>query len=280
MTELEKHFSTYSSTTEINDAVWSSFADKTDSVPFLRAHRDWVENNSWGFGDRAFHYMWYLILRDDVLRRPDPKVLEIGVYKGQVISLWALIASQLKAPVQITAISPFESSKPWFTENRFLNLLMRAVSRRYRNDLRSANHYEEEDYLACVNRIFRQFRLSTTNVSLLRGFSQDQNLYRQMRSGSFDLIYIDGGHRYDQVAQDLTNYSPLIVPGGYLVLDDASYNQPGSRFWKGHESVSLAADHWGAPGFTNVLNVGHNRVYRRALVAPSSAVPRVPHPEQ
>ena len=38
--------------------------------------------------------MWYLILRDDVLNRPDPRLLEIGVYKGQVISLWALIASQ------------------------------------------------------------------------------------------------------------------------------------------------------------------------------------------
>jgi len=49
------------------------------------------------------------------------------------------------------------------------------------------------------------------------------------------------------------------------VIDDASCNLPGTAFWKGHESVSRAADHWGGPGFVNVLNVGHNRVYKRNL---------------
>jgi hypothetical protein len=263
MTELEQQLASYHSTAEINDSVWTSLNAKTNSVPFLKAHRDWVEKNSWGFGDRAFHYMWYLILRDDVLKRPNPKLLEIGVYKGQVISLWALIASQLQAPAHITAISPFESSRPWFARNRLLNLCARVLIQKHRDDLRSANLYDDEDYLDRIHRIFRQFELPETNLSFLRGYSQDQHIYKQVIGNLFDLIYIDGGHRYEQVAQDLAMYSKCIASGGYLVVDDAACNQPGSKFWKGHPSVSRAADDWEGTGFANVLNVGHNRVYKR-----------------
>lgn len=263
MTELQKYFADYHSTAERNDSVWTNFEKSTDSIHFLKSHRDWVEQNSWGFGDRAFHYMWYLILRDDVLNRPDPRLLEIGVYKGQVISLWALIASQFHKSAAIAAVSPFESAKPWFARSRILNRVAQTLFKHYRDDVRSANLYESEDYLDCVHCIFRQFGLSEANVSFLRGYSQDQHVYQQVEGGLFDVIYIDGGHRYEQVAEDLTNYSRLVSAGGYLVLDDASCNQPGSKFWKGHESVSRAADDWGAPGFTNVLNVGHNRVFKR-----------------
>ena len=185
------------------------------------------------------------------------------MYKGQVISLWALTASELHRSAAITAVSPFESAKPWFARNRILNRVAQMIFRHYRDDVRSANLYESENYLDCIHRIFRQFGLSDANVSFLRGYSQDQQIYQQLENRLFDVIYIDGGHRYEQVAADLTNYSRLVAAGGYLVLDDASRNQPGSKFWKGHESVSRAANDWGAPGFTNVLNVGHNRVYKR-----------------
>lgn len=262
-TELEKYFEGYRPTAEINDSLWTTFEAKTNSVPFLKAHRDWVEKNSWGFGDRAFHYMWYLILRDDVLKKSNPNLLEIGVYKGQVISLWALVAHQLNTSVQITAVSPFESAKPWFAKTRFLSRIAQKLSKVYRDDIRSANLYESENYLACVHRIFSHFGLSEADVLYLRGYSQDQHVCQQLTQRFFDVIYIDGGHRYEQVAQDLTIYSRLVSTAGYLVLDDASCSQPGSKFWKGHESVSRAADDWGAPGFRNVLNVGHNRIYKR-----------------
>lgn len=263
MTKLEEYFEKYRPTAEMNDAIWATFEEQTNSVSFLKIHRDWVERNSWGFGDRAFHYMWYLILSEDVLKRSAPKLLEIGVYKGQVISLWALIAKHLHSSVEITGISPFESSKPWFAENRVFNRIARIIFKVYRDDVRSANLYNAENYLDCVHRIFREFDLSEANVSLLRGYSQDQNVHEKVAESSFDVIYIDGGHRYEQVSEDLAKYSPLVSRGGYLVLDDASCNQPGSKFWKGHESVSRAAEDWGAPGFTNVLVVGHNRVYKR-----------------
>jgi hypothetical protein len=265
MTELETCFANYHSTAALNDMVWASFEERVDSIDFLKAHRDWVEKNSWGFGDRAFHYMWYLLLRDDVLNRPAPELLEIGVYKGQVISLWALIATQLRKSVLITGVSPFQARKPWFSKNRALKRVAQLIVSSYREDVRTANLYENDDYLDSVRRIFVQFCLSDANVSLLRGYSQEKQIQQQLAGRRFNVIYIDGGHRFEEVAQDLRHYSELVAADGYLVLDDASCDQPGSRFWKGHESVSNAVREWGAPGFINVLNVGHNRVYQRKL---------------
>jgi len=263
MTELQTCISDYKPTAEHNDALWKSFQQKTDTVPFLKAHRDWVEENSWGFGDRAFHYMWYLLLRDGILNRPSPQLLEIGVYKGQVISLWAWIARNVGHPVAITGVSPFEGHKARFAGNHILHRCVQLISQRYREDVRSANFYADAGYRAAVQRIFDEFGLENTSLTLLTGYSQDESVRGQLAGRSFDIIYVDGGHRYEEVIQDLKLYAARVAPGGYLVVDDASCDLPGTAFWKGHESVSRAVADWGAPGFANVLNIGHNRVYRR-----------------
>jgi hypothetical protein len=46
-------------------------------------------------------------------------------------------------------------------------------------------------------------------------------------------------------------------------MDDAAYGLPGTRFWKGYETVARACELLPGLGFTNVLNVGHNRVFER-----------------
>jgi hypothetical protein len=263
MTELQTWVATYKPTAACNDAVWTSFGECTDTIEFLKAHRDWVELNSWGFGDRAFHYMWYLLLRDDILNHASPRLLEIGVYKGQVISLWALISARVGRSVEITAVSPFKGGMPRFADNRIFHRCMQLISRKYRENVRSVNLYENADYRAAVRRIFGEFGLERTNVNLVKGYSQDEHVQQRLAGKCFDLIYIDGGHRYEEVARDLNFYCLLVVPGGYLVIDDASCRLLGTAFWKGHKSVSQAVEDWGAPGFANVLNVGHNRVYRR-----------------
>ena len=121
----------------------------------------------------------------------------------------------------------------------------------------------EADYREDVSRIFEEFGLQNGNVNLIKGYSQDEHVRRKVVGRSFDVVYIDGGHRFEEVTADLEFYALLVRHGGYLVLDDASCSLPGTAFWKGHESVSRAVENWGMPGFANVLNVGHNRVYRR-----------------
>ena len=54
----------------------------------LRAHRAYFETGKRGFGEPAFHVLWYLLFREF----PPESFLEIGVYRGQTLSLAALLA--------------------------------------------------------------------------------------------------------------------------------------------------------------------------------------------
>ena len=91
---LADRISRYRNTAEHNDGLHAEFTRLTDSVPLLKRHRDWVEANKWGYGDRAFHYLWWLVLPFLAERFGPLRALEIGVFKGQTISLWGLIARE------------------------------------------------------------------------------------------------------------------------------------------------------------------------------------------
>src|SRR6185295_9731046 len=44
---------------------------------------------------------------------------------------------------------------------------------------------------------------------------------------SYDLVFVDGDHDFESVAFDLQRASSIVVPGGFVLLDDA--DQPGVR---------------------------------------------------
>ena len=50
--------------------------------------------------------MWFILFRDF---KPS-NVLEIGVYRGQVLSLWALLANKLGFNCDVHGISPITSA--------------------------------------------------------------------------------------------------------------------------------------------------------------------------
>ncbi len=70
-------------------ALFQAFTEAVQQAPDLCRHRDHVEQNALGFGYRAFHWLWKLLV-DAMPNRF--RFLEIGVYKGQVISLVGLLA--------------------------------------------------------------------------------------------------------------------------------------------------------------------------------------------
>lgn len=39
-------------------------------------------------------------------------------------------------------------------------------------------------------------------------------------TGSIAMLHIDGNHRYDHVCRDIHLWAPLVVPGGWVLLDD------------------------------------------------------------
>lgn len=266
-----EYVAAYEPTGAHNDALWREFTDRLHEVPLLERHRLWVEEHKHGYGDRAFHYLWYLLLRDEILPRAAPALLEIGVYKGQVISLWSALATALgaRARTTIAAVTPLADARiarrPWGVHH-----LLRLFSPRYRDEVESGNQtYEADDYPAAVRAIFGAFGESFDAVELHRGFSDDPTVVQALAHRRFDLVYVDGGHRYEEAAHDIRTYGALIQPGGYLVLDDAATEQPGTAFWKGLPAVSRAAEEIDRASWENVLNVGHNRVYRRRRASAS-----------
>lgn len=262
MKTFEEYISDYRNTETINNSLWQEFTNHIDDIPYLKEHRDWVEKFKWGYGDRAFHYMWYLMLTQDILKRNNPLMLEIGVYKGQVISLWSLISAKEKIIPNIYAITPLLGKQ---ILPRYLNRLMQILNKKYREDVKAGNFYQNDDYLSCIKRIYDQFNLDISSVNIVKGYSHDPQVKKVMADLAFDLIYIDGGHRYEEVLEDIAFYGERVKPGGYLVLDDASFYEPGTIFFKGYESVSRAAEEMDKNKFVNVLNIGHNRVFKRAF---------------
>jgi hypothetical protein len=251
----------YRNTAQFNEDLYREFTMRIDAVPFLKAHRDWVEKNKWGFGDRAFHYMWLLIV-DHLCTSfgAAGPFLEIGVYKGQVLSAIALCAEQFGRRADLCAISPFTGNRP---RSRIAGVLRRCLQPEYRRSHKLGNLYDSCDYLGACRVIFEAFGLDFDAVTVLRGLSSDPAIYEQVRSSAFAAIYIDGDHSFEGVRTDLLRYSPLIRAGGLLIMDDASCEVPGKGYFKGHPEVSRAAEMIPSLGFRNILNCGHNRIYVR-----------------
>ena len=82
------------------------------------------------------------------------------------------------------------------------------------------NDYDLNDitcYHMDLNKVYDTFITNTKtfdNIHLIRKTSDDA--IDDLINESFDFIYIDGIHTYDQVNKDIDNYKPLIVKGGFI----------------------------------------------------------------
>src|SRR5215469_11782935 len=124
---------------------------------WLRAHRLYFTQQGRGFGEDAFHAMWFKLLAEYRPRR----CLEIGVYRGQVISLWLLIAERIGFPIEVHGISPFSA--------------MRNAVSRYREDI---------DYYADVLANCKHF--SPKGPHLLQAYSTEPEAVALINTEGWD----------------------------------------------------------------------------------------------
>jgi predicted O-methyltransferase YrrM len=203
----------------------------------LRDHRAYFSRHGRGFGEDAFHTMWWLLFR----RFSIVNFLEIGVYRGQTLTLAATIQRELGINGTVVGISPFEAARD-------------SVSS-YRQDV---------DYLADTRANFAHFNLA--EPVLVRAYSTDEEALAMMRSRQWDCIYIDGSHEEEIAAKDWQNSAAAVKTGGLVVLDDAalktSYEAPVFGF-KGHPGPSNIAERIDRNRFREILQVGHNRVFQK-----------------
>jgi hypothetical protein len=203
----------------------------------LREHRSYFSSEGRGFGEDAFHVMWSMIFE----RFRPSKFLEIGVYRGQTLSLAGLLQKRFGIEGAVTGISPFQA-------------IGDSVSR-YRDNV---------DYRADTERNIAHFGLPS--AVLIQEFSTAAKAVRVIAGDVWDCIYIDGNHDYEVARTDWENCARAIKPGGLIVLDDSALNteyRPPHFATGGHPGPSRVADEIDTSRFKEILHVGHNRVYQR-----------------
>jgi hypothetical protein len=238
---LDIHSSIFLSSLELHGSILAGFLDNFYKDPVLVEHKNYVVKNSYGYGDQEFHWMWKLIVDD----MPNSfKFLEIGVYKGQVLSLIGLLAKRSGKNCQNFGVTPLAPIGDAYSK------------------------YDSVDYLEAILSIQEVFGIdSKRKAKIIKGLSNENSVKEKCRIiAPFDVVYIDGGHDYKTVVNDIITYSELVNVGGYLVIDDASYNLdlPRGRF-RGWPDVTRAAKDFldSDSNFRHMFAVGHNRVWRR-----------------
>ena len=204
----------------------------------LQMHRAYFMENNRGFGEDAFHAMWWLLLA----KFKPATMLEIGVYRGQTITLWGIICEKLlNVPCDIHAISPFTSTGD------------------------SVSHYLDGfDYQADVTEAFRHWDIQPP--TLVKAFSTNHDAVNHLRSRTWELIYIDGSHDYEIVLADYLICRDNLRFGGLLVLDDASLGtafHPPSFSFAGHSGPSRVAREYADKEMIFLGAVGHNNVFQK-----------------
>jgi len=235
---LERH---YQDEPSVHRLIYDACETAMSEDARLLAHREYVEHNRLGFGDRAFHWLWKLLV--DAMPSHF-KFLEIGVYKGQVTSLLGMLASLTGKTVENLGVTPLGTFGDKFS------------------------HYEDVDYLAEIRSIEAWCGLPEgKRARIIPGFSNDDRVKRECRAvAPFDLVYIDGCHDYHVVANDIIAYGEMLKPRGLLVMDDASTElRLPAGIWPGHADVGRAVREILEPmqNFARVASVGHLRVWRK-----------------
>ncbi len=217
-----------------------AYQDIVDSeLPeLLKSHRQYFSRFGRGYGEEIFHLMWLELF----YKYKPRKILEIGVYRGQTISLFSLLCEKMlnSSNFQVHGLSPFSNLGD------------------------SVSNYPELNYLKdCLKNLkFFQCR----NVFLHQLLSTEPEAINLIRNGSWDIIYIDGSHEFDIVKQDFENALIGLSEDGLIVLDDSSLylshpNDTG-RFW-GHPGPSRIAKEFASSKLRHVASVGHNNVYKK-----------------
>jgi hypothetical protein len=182
--------------------------------------------------------MWYLLFREF-----KPKLfLEIGVYRGQTLSLASLLQRHFSCVGTVVGISPFSAAGD-------------SVSKY----LKSVDYYED------TLKNFTHFGLP--EPTLIKAFSTDPEAKDRIKSANWDAAYIDGNHDYEIARQDWEACAQSVRQGGVIVLDDSglssSYRAPAFATG-GHPGPSRLANEIKREGhFTEILQVGHNRVFQK-----------------
>jgi predicted O-methyltransferase YrrM len=135
---------------------------------------------------------------------PALDVLEIGSWAGASAVTWAMALREAGASGTVTCVDPW---LPYFDVEAEHDRHYRDMNDAARDGL-IAQLFEHNIRCAGVADMIRQ----------RRGYSQ--NVLPELPSGQFDIVYIDGSHRFEDVRFDIQQAKRLLRGGGTICGDD------------------------------------------------------------
>lgn len=205
----------------------------------LRNVRTYFRTSGKGFGEDALFAMWWLLLES----LSPSRMLEIGVYRGQVLAFWSAWARSAKQEVDLYGLSPFSDAGD------------------------QVSKYDDIDYLADIQDSFAT--LGIPMFQPLKYLSTDAAAEAQLapKFQTFDLVYVDGSHEYHDVLSDIELCRKLLRRDGIMVLDDAGRQLAGTLppyAFRGHPGPSRAAyELMDQSQWRFIVSCGHNVLFAR-----------------
>lgn len=180
---------------------------------------------------------WERLLKPWAAKRPPLRILEVGSFEGRS-SCWLLDNLMSDRRAQLTCIDPWpaRSSVREFTED------MEAAYKRFRHNIAASGKADQ--------------------VEVIREHSAAA--LRTLPDASFDLIYLDGDHGADAVAEDTRQAYRLLRDGGLLLWDD--------YYWA--DAVKSGVDRACAELGVTVTRFGQNASYQKPAGHGSAAQQR------
>lgn len=240
--QFQKYILKWKDSFEINDEIYYEFEQKVDKYKFLKNHFEIVDKYNLGYGEKSFRYLWLLLFSDIP---NDSKFLEIGVYKGSILSLSQLCAKKLNKSINSFGLTPLDN-----------------VGDKY-------SKYEKTNYLENIKFLFSILNISGDKTKIIKGLSTNEEAKKSTSEhGPYDMIYIDGGHDYETVANDIAFAKNNLKINGYLIMDDASSFlkiTPNNTRFNGHAEVASAIKDYldNDNKYKHILACGHNRVWKK-----------------
>ena len=146
------------------------------------------------------------------IKQKKPKnFLEIGVFHGVTSRnvcemLYYLHGDDFK----FTGIDLFSYEEVSKSEHIPKTTFSNPLKTIYYNYIRRLDPYS----LQSVLKLLKKFK---KNINIIKGNS---NYVLEGISDKFDYVFLDGGHRYETVKNDLKNLTPVINNGGIILCDD------------------------------------------------------------
>jgi predicted O-methyltransferase YrrM len=131
----------------------------------------------------------------------DKKVLEIGVWKGASTCAWIKGGAK-----EVYCVDHFlgaeESRDTWQKEAKEISI--------------------ENVFWNNINKV----NTDDVPVILLNGDCNNKKIIELAPDNYFDVLFIDGGHTYKQVKNDIKNYVPKLKKHGVILFDDCGTCHP------------------------------------------------------